>query len=135
MYILKAMDRGSKDQHYPATVDEMVRLRHIPVVAIDEQGLFTFLNEAFTEAYGWSRQDLAGKSVTEIMPAHMRSAHTVGFARFLTTETARLLGKPLPLAVRYKDGRELPAVHYIIGDKQNGVWRFAAIIERPAADA
>lgn len=70
-----------------------------------------------------------GQPVTRIMPPHMRDGHKVGFARFLATEQATLLGTPLPLSVLYKDGRVEDSVHFIVGDKVNGIWRFAAIIK------
>lgn len=116
---------------YPETVDEMLKLKDVPVVAIDQESLFTFINKAFTKEYGWTEEDLIGKPVIEIMPKHMRSAHNIGFSRFLTTETSTLLGKPLPLKVRYKDGREETANHIIIGDKKAGRWTFSAVIEYP----
>lgn len=117
-------------ENYPDTVDGLLALSNVPVVAIDRESLFTYINEAFTMAYGWSPDELIGKPVMKIMPKHMRSAHMVGFARFLTTETPTLLGKPLPLTICYKDGREEPAIHYILGDKSTGTWRFAAIIDQ-----
>jgi PAS domain S-box-containing protein len=116
---------------YPKTVDELLSLRTVPVVAIDHESIFTFINREFTDEYGWEEQDLIGKSVTLIMPDHMRNAHTIGFARYLTTEKSELLGKPLPLSVKYKDGTVRTSVHYIIGDKKDGTWRFAAIIDYP----
>lgn len=116
---------------YPETVPELLALNDVPVVAIDQESIFTFINEAFTREYGWSSDDLIGKPVMEIMPTHMRNAHMVGFSRYLTTETSDLLGKPLPLTVCYKDGREETAAHYILSEKVNGRWRFAAIIDYP----
>jgi PAS domain S-box-containing protein len=120
---------------YPTTVDEMLKLEDVPVVAIDQESLFTFINKAFTDEYGWTEKDLLGKPVIEIMPKHMRSAHNIGFSRFLTTETSVLLGKPLPLKIRYKNGREELANHIIIGDKENGRWTFSAVIESPEKSA
>ncbi|MDQ3094219.1 MAG: PAS domain S-box protein, partial [bacterium] len=116
---------------YPATYDELLALDNMPVVAIDQQSMFTYINAAFTKEYGWTEKELIGKSVVEIMPAHMRNAHTVGFARYLATETSELLGKPLPLSVLYKDGTVKTSVHYILGDKKDSAWRFASIIDYP----
>ena len=109
----------------------MLKMDDVPVVAIDQQSIFTFINAAFIKEYGWTRDDLLGKPVTEIMPEHMRSAHNVGFARFLTTESSVLLGKPLPLEVRYKNGTEKTAPHFILAENKDGRWRFAAIIDYP----
>lgn len=92
------------------------------------------MNKAFEEEYGWSEEELIGKAVMEIMPAHMRSAHMVGFSRYLTTEKSQLLGKPLPLSVLYKDGREATSEHYILGRKIGDRWEFAAIIDYPESN-
>lgn len=120
---------------YPSTVEAMLTLNDVPVVAIDQESIFTFINDAFIKEYGWSREDLIGKPVMEIMPEHMRNAHTIGFARFLSIETSDLLGRPLPLRVCYKDGREETSEHYILGEKLDGRWRFSAIIDFPDANA
>lgn len=65
------------------------------------------------------------------MPAHMRSGHNIGFARFLTTETSNLLNKHLSLTVKYKNGREEISDHFIVAEKKDGKWHFAAIIDYP----
>lgn len=120
---------------YPTNVSELLALTNVPVVAIDQESIFTFINKAFTREYGWHEKDLIGKPVMEIMPQHMRNAHMIGFSRFLTTEASELLGKPLPLKVRYKDGREKISDHFILGEKVDGRWRFAAIIDFPETNA
>ncbi len=117
---------------YPDNVDGILALASVPVVAIDQESIFTFINDVFEKEYGWKSSELIGKPVTEIMPAHMRNAHMIGFSRFLTTESPELLGKPLSLEVLYKDGRIKKANHFILADKKDGRWRFAAIIESPA---
>jgi hypothetical protein len=120
---------GNMTAHnYPKTLDELLLIEDAPVVGIDQESIFFFINPCFEKKYGWKKNDLLHKPVTEIMPAHMRSAHNVGFSRFLTTETSVLLGKPLPLSVLYKDGREEIAAHYILAEKNDGRWRFGAII-------
>lgn len=113
------------------TVADLMKITDLPVVAIDQSSIFTYINEAFTVEYGWTEDDLIGKSVIEIMPAHMRSAHNVGFARFLTTEHSELLNKHLPLKVRYKDGQEKVSDHFIVAHKSKGKWQFAALIDYP----
>lgn len=121
---------------YPQTVPELLELRDVPVVAINQESIFISVNAMFEETFGWSEQDLVGKSVGLIMPEHMRSAHAVGFARFLTTESSELMGRNLPLSVLYKDGRTEIADHYILGEKlPDGRWRFAAVIESPDKNA
>ena len=113
------------------TVADLLKVTDLPIVSIDQSSIFTFVNDTFTKEYGWTSDDLLGKSVVEIMPDHMRSAHNVGFARFLTTEHSELLNKQLPLKVKYKDGKEKLSNHFIVGNKKNGKWQFAAIIDYP----
>jgi PAS domain S-box-containing protein len=121
--------------NYPKTVDEMLAMQDVPVVAIDQESIFTYVNRAFEQEYGWTSSDLMGKPVTEIMPDHMHSGHNVGFARFLTTEESEILGKPLQLKIRYKDGSVELAKHYILGEKSDQRWRFSAIIDYPERHA
>lgn len=113
--------------HYK-TVPDILAQEKYPAVAIDEQGIFFFVNAAFEQAYGWSADDLLGKVITRIMPPHMRDAHNFGFSRFLVTESPRILNKPLPLPVFCKDGRTITAEHFIVGEKLDSGWRFAATI-------
>lgn len=113
---------------YEKTVDDILQEKKLPAVAIDEHGLFFFVNKAFEKQYGWLEEDLIGKVITVIMPAHMRDAHNFGFSRFLTTEVSKIQGKPLPLPVHSKDGTIVDAEHFIVGEKKNGKWRFAATI-------
>lgn len=113
------------------TVADLLKVTDLPIVAIDQSSIFTYVNDAFTKEYGWTSEDLIGKSVIEIMPDHMQSAHNVGFARFLTTEHSDLLNKHLPLKVKYKDGKEKVSDHFIVGNKIDDQWQFAAIIDYP----
>lgn len=117
------------------TVDDLLKISDLPIVAIDQASIFTYINDAFIKEYGWTSQDLLGKPVVEIMPAHMRSGHNIGFSRFLATEHSELLNKYLPLKVRYKDGREEVSNHFIVANKKDGKWQFAAIIDYPQKDA
>ncbi len=116
------------------TVNDFLNDATAPVVGMDQDGSVFFLNDAFEAAYGWTKEDLLGKSMTAIIPANMRDVHQIGFSRFLQTGTPTLMGKPLHLPILRKDGRILSAVHLIIADKIDDRWRFVAKItlERPA---
>lgn len=110
------------------SVQEILEEKRLPAVAIDENGLFFHINSAFEEEYGWSKNDLIGKVITQIIPPHMRDAHNFGFSRFLTTEVSKIQGKHLPLPIICKNGTIKDADHFIVGEKMNGKWRFAATI-------
>ena len=110
------------------TFEKLMKEELLPVVAIDQNSFFIRINQAFEREYGWSAEELLGKSITEIIPTYLRDAHQIGFSRFIVTEQPTLLGKRLQLKVLYKDGTERDAEHYIVGQKTNGNWQFAASI-------
>jgi PAS domain S-box-containing protein len=110
------------------TYEDILQEQKIPAVAIYHNGIFFLVNKSFEKAYGWKKADLVGSVITKIMPQHMRDAHNFGFSRFLATESARILGKPLPLPVYCKDGSTEEAEHFILGKPVEGKWRFAALI-------
>lgn len=114
----------SKQQTY----QEILKEEKLPTVVIDHNSMFTHVNKAFQDAYGWSSEELVGKSVIEIIPPYLRDAHQIGFSRFMATEQATLLGVKLPLAILYKDGEVRDAEHFIIGQKKGDRWSFAATI-------
>jgi PAS domain S-box-containing protein len=111
------------------TYDEILNEEKLPAVAISEQGVFIQVNKSFERAYGWKKQDLIGRTVTQIMPPFMRDAHNFGFSRFLTTEAPRILNTPLDLPILCKNGKILSAQHFIVGQKRDGAWHFAAIVK------
>lgn len=119
----------------PKTVEELLKITDQPVVAIDDHGQFTYINDVFTQAYGWTESDLLGKPVTMIMPPDMRPAHERGIGRFLETERIVVAGKPAVLPVLYKNGNIEDSEHFILGEKRQGIWRFAATIALPETQA
>lgn len=110
------------------TYKDILREKELPAIAIDHNSMITMVNEAFEKVYGWSEEELLGKSVTEIIPPYLRDAHQIGFARFMTTEQATLLGVKIPLKILYRDGTIRDAEHYIVGEKKDNQWCFAATI-------
>lgn len=100
----------------------------LPAVAIDQNSMFTWVNQAFEREYGWTEDELLGKSVTEIIPPYLRDAHLVGFSRFMSTGKATLLGRALSLSVLYKDSSVRDAEHFIVGERQRNQWHFASTI-------
>lgn len=110
------------------TVKNILATTDKPMIAIDEHGVITQVNDSFHPAYGWHERDLIGRVITIIMPPYMRDAHNFGFSRFLTSEQPRILNKLLSLPVYCKDGTIVEAEHYITGEKTETGWRFAATI-------
>ena len=111
------------------TLDELLKTSDAPVVLVDQRGSVTFVNDRFSEVFGWARGEIVGKPLTAIIPRDFHDAHHLGFSRFITTEKATLLGQSLKLKAMAKDGRVFDAEHFILGERREGQWVFGATIQ------
>lgn len=110
------------------TVDEISSQTDVPVVVVDQDGAVTYINEKFSSIFGWSREELVGQALSCIIPKALRDAHQLGFSRFIATGKPRLLNQPLKLRTLAKDGRECDTEHFIVAERWDGRWTFAATI-------
>ena len=77
------------------------------VVASDESGGIRYVNHAVERLLGWTRDELIGQPLTVLMPERYHAAHREGFTRFVTTGESRIIGKPVQLSARHRDGTEI----------------------------
>ena len=112
----------------PRSFEEVRALTDVPVVVVNQDSVIAEVNAAFVKAFGWSREEAVGRSLSLIIPPTLRDAHTLGFARFLASGVSTILGRSLQLATIDRSGREFPAEHYVVGEKKEGAWWFAASI-------
>ena len=113
---------------------EQLKQSDIPVVVADDQGNIVDVNAPFELIFGWTASEILGQSLTVILPPFFRDSHNLGFARFSATGESTVLNHPLLLKAVTKDQREIESEHFIIAEKQDGRWRFAATL-RPIAQA
>ena len=79
------------------------------VFLVDEVGRITEANSAATEIFGFQREELVGRKLTEtIIPDSLRSEHEAGFARFIQTRESRYMGEAQETRGRHADGHEVP---------------------------
>jgi PAS domain S-box-containing protein len=79
------------------------------VVTIDHRGRITEFNPAAERVFGYRRDEAVGKHLADaIIPPSLRDQHRVGFARYLTTGEARVLGRHIELTAMRADGSEFP---------------------------
>lgn len=110
------------------TYSEIAARKDAPVVLVDDRSIIVGVNDRFVEELGWSREEAVGSPLTIIIPVPLRDAHNLGFARFLSSGRTTILGRKLDLATIDKQGREFPAEHYVVAERWEGAWRFAATI-------
>ncbi|MEG3439547.1 PAS domain S-box protein [Pannus brasiliensis CCIBt3594] len=115
------------------TVEELKQQNELPAIVTDDRGIIIHVNHAFEAIFGWSYVEIVGQALTVILPVYFQDAHHLGFARFSTTGISTVLNHPLQLKAVTKDNREIESEHFIVAEKQDGHWIFAATL-RPLED-
>jgi PAS domain S-box-containing protein len=77
------------------------------IVTIDHQGCITEFNPAAESTFGYRRDEVLGRCMSDVMvpPSH-RKKHVEGFARYLATGEARVLGRRVEMTASRADGSE-----------------------------
>jgi len=79
------------------------------IVTIDHEGCITEFNPAAERTFGHRRDEVMGKQLGDVMiPPSLREKHRQGFARYLATGEARVLGKRIEMTALRADGSEFP---------------------------
>jgi PAS domain S-box-containing protein len=78
-------------------------------VMMDTDGRITSWNGQAEKTFGWSRDEVLGKLVADIIiPQRHRSGHQDGLKRFLQTKTGTIFNRRLELHAIHRDGHEFP---------------------------
>jgi len=79
------------------------------IVTIDHEGCITEFNPAEEDTFGYRRDEVLGKHLADVViPPSLREKHRRGFARYLATGEARVLGKRIEMTAVRADGSEFP---------------------------
>jgi two-component system cell cycle sensor histidine kinase/response regulator CckA len=79
------------------------------LITIDHEGAILEFNPAAEQIFGRRREDVLGGSMSDlIVPPALREKHRQGFARFLASGEARILGKRIEIVALRADGGEFP---------------------------
>jgi len=79
------------------------------IVTIDHEGCITEFNPVAEHTFGYRRDEVLGKHLADaIIPPSFREKHRQGFARYLATGEARVLGKRMEMTAVRADGSEFP---------------------------
>ena len=78
-------------------------------ITIDEAGLVVEFNPAAEQTFGRRRDEALGRKIGElIVPPAMRQSHADGFARYLQTGVARMMGRRIEIEAMRGDGELFP---------------------------
>ena len=79
------------------------------VVTIDASGAVVDWNDQAVEIFGWSRDEIKGKTLTEtIIPEKYAKMHAEGLRRFAETGYGPVIGKRIEIEARDRDGVHFP---------------------------
>jgi PAS domain S-box-containing protein len=78
------------------------------IISINVQDKIIFWNRAASEMFGYTEDEILGKSVTILIPERHRAAHRAGVKRFLKTREPVLIGRTAELQGLRKGGTEFP---------------------------
>jgi len=79
------------------------------IVTVDEAGLIVEFNAAASRIFGYSREQVIGRQVSEtIIPEHRRSDHHAGLERYLATGERQILGRMTEVEGLCADGGLIP---------------------------
>lgn len=79
------------------------------VITIDAAGVITDWNAQATSIFGWARDEVLGRILSEtVIPERDRAAHNHGLREFLRTGVGPILNRRIEITARHHDGREFP---------------------------
>jgi PAS domain S-box-containing protein len=79
------------------------------ILTIDHEGRITEFNLAAEQTFGYRCDEVVGKQMAEvIIPPSLREKHRQGFARYLATGEASVLGKRIEMTALRADGSQFP---------------------------
>jgi PAS domain S-box-containing protein len=78
------------------------------MVVVNSQGRVQIVNSRTEQLFGYTRSELLGMSVDDLVPASLRSTHAAHRARFFRDPELRPMGRGLELFGRRRDGTEFP---------------------------
>jgi PAS domain S-box-containing protein len=89
---------------WPAVIDALSE----SVIAADPDGRIVYVNAAAELLLGWTADELGGAELVSVIPERFRDRHVEAFAKFAASGEGQLLGRPLRVPARRKDGTEIP---------------------------
>jgi PAS domain S-box-containing protein len=131
---------GAGNALQEAILASVVRSSLDCVIITDEAGSVVEFNPAAEATFGYSRADVVGRQVLElILPPRLRTAHAGGLAAYFSGSASQLLGRRTEQIAMRANGDEFP-VELTMTDAHSGQRRFFTaslrdLSQRRAADA
>jgi PAS domain S-box-containing protein len=103
------------------------------IVSADQEGCITYFNPGAEHIFGHDASEVTGSPLTLLMPERFREAHRSGFARYLASREARVVGHTLELVGLRRDGSEFPVELSLAAWQREDQVAFTAILRDVSA--
>ncbi len=114
----------ASEELYRTTTESVADL----IILIDTESTILSANTAAERIFGYTKEELLGRSLTSLMPERMRHRHREGFARYLQSGKKNIPWSGVELPGLHKNGHEVP-VEISFGEiRQDGKRVFAGIV-------
>ena len=90
-----------------AGFEALVEQLPVSVILADREGLIRAWNRASEALFGFTAQEVVGRSLDVIIPEHLRQAHWDGYDRSLASGETKYSGRVMTTRAVHKDGRKL----------------------------
>ena len=98
------------------------------IITIDEASTILFVNNAAIRLFGYSSDELIGKSLTMLMPASYHAPHKAGLARYAGTGERRISWTATSFPGLHRDGQEIK-LEMSFGEAYDaGRWVFTGVL-------
>jgi PAS domain S-box-containing protein len=137
---LMALLNGAIDRLARQEQNTRIILDNAPagMIAVDEHGVITLVNATVEKLFGYTPDELIGRSIELLVPERVRAGHAVLRDAYLQYPTTRSMGAGRDLFGRQKDGAEVPVEvglnPVVREDKTGALATIVDISERKAAE-
>jgi hypothetical protein len=95
-------------EHGEERFKSVVEASRNAIITINNSGNVIFWNMAAQNMFGYTAEEITGKSITAIIPQRLRAAHKKGLKNMLATGKGKILGNTIEITGLRKDGSEVP---------------------------
>ena len=101
------MHDGLRSQ-WAGSLESIVETATDTIVVAGSDGSILAWNPAAERMFGYSADEVTGRSLTLLVPDRFREAHSAGLARVVATGETRIVGQTVEVFGLHRDGHEFP---------------------------
>ena len=108
------LDITERKQMEKALKDSEIKFRSVTqsaidaIISSDKNGNIIFWNPAAQKLFGYQEHEVSGRSLTMLMPEHLKEAHLKGLEAHAAGSDSRIVNKTVEMVGLTKDGSEFP---------------------------